>query len=230
MYVSTAYHYFGSVSRTIILRCSAWTKSAIVRRVLVCALMSDNVHRNRRAWQCQCNANANGNGQWVCVAAGGGGRNRRGSGKLSPDWLMVPPGDQSDTYQVAAYYRRLLTPRAQVSEFIRDDPLVCWCYFSIRIIAAWLVDVMVMETTTAAALSSSPLVTCVSCCVQLEMPYIRCAECPLTSADLCLRCFSRGAETSSHRSEHRYQVIVSQRDRLLYPTVLSHWYYVFSAD
>jgi len=53
------------------------------------------------------------------------------------------------------------------------------------------------------------LAQCESCNMPLVKPFIRCAQCPAPSVELCLCCFSAGFEQNSHKSDHLYEVIVS---------------------
>lgn len=48
-------------------------------------------------------------------------------------------------------------------------------------------------------------VKCLNCFGSLEVPFIECGECDRVT--LCLRCFSKGSESTTHKSYHRYRVM-----------------------
>ncbi|KAI8046758.1 transcriptional adapter 2A isoform X1 [Drosophila gunungcola] len=67
-----------------------------------------------------------------------------------------------------------------------------------------------------AALSDSS--RCATCRANLVEPYIKCSECLDTM--LCLQCFSRGREASSHRNNHAYIIV---RDSIKVFAEEPHW-------
>lgn len=51
---------------------------------------------------------------------------------------------------------------------------------------------------------------CIVCHTRLNQSFILCAECKLSSLHrykVCLKCFASGAETGTHKNNHKYQVI-----------------------
>jgi len=59
-------------------------------------------------------------------------------------------------------------------------------------------------------LQDMALTQCDSCNMSLVKPYIRCAQCVSPPVQLCLCCFGGGFEQHVHKSDHMYEVIVSQ--------------------
>ncbi|KAH8384012.1 hypothetical protein KR009_011726 [Drosophila setifemur] len=83
--------------------------------------------------------------------------------------------------------------------------------------------------------SDSDSTRCATCRVGLREPYIKCSEC--LDILLCLQCFSRGNETSSHRNSHAYIIVrdsirifaeephwTARDERILLQTLRSHGY------
>lgn len=58
-----------------------------------------------------------------------------------------------------------------------------------------------------AELTSTGQTKCSSCVLPLQEPYIHCISCDMPRVDVCLQCFSRGAEFGKHLSHHRYEVV-----------------------
>lgn len=58
---------------------------------------------------------------------------------------------------------------------------------------------------------------CLVCCGVVKEPFIRCRQCR-PAVDICLECFSRGAEDKEHHSDHSYEIISNN-----FPVLEKNW-------
>ncbi|XP_070073175.1 transcriptional adapter 2A isoform X2 [Drosophila takahashii] len=74
------------------------------------------------------------------------------------------------------------------------------------------------DESSSVPVASNDSSRCATCRCSLAEPYIKCAEC--LDIVLCLQCFARGREVSSHRNSHAYIIV---RDSIQVFAEEPHW-------
>jgi len=70
-------------------------------------------------------------------------------------------------------------------------------------------DCQASRTTSSSSTGQSQPVTCDACnaSIRKQTHFIRCADCSEPFVDLCVNCFSNGAQFGNHKRNHRYAVV-----------------------